>query len=222
MRAHRSVGSLLSVVMLGALGLGTGCATSRDVTRLEIPQAESTGPAAGKSVYIRSVKDNRRFEEAPSDPAVPSLGHGGATAASASDRLHAIARKRNTYGKALGDILLDETQTVETVVADTLKSAYRGMGYTVVDSANALPANTVVLDVKVDRFWAWMKPGFAALTFTADVATTIDVTSGGRAVRKTVAGRGEKKAQTGVLSNWREAYGRALGAYRDDATAKLR
>lgn len=223
MKTHRLPGRLASAAMvLGMLALGSGCATSRDAMRLDIPEAPAAAASTGKTVYIRSVKDARRFEDNPSDPSVPSLGHGGVGAVSAAERTRAIARKRNTYGKALGDIFLEEGQTVETVVADTLKSAYRGMGYTVADSGSGLPRDAVVLDVKVDRFWAWMKPGFAALTLTADVAATIDISSSGRSARKTVTGQGEKKAQTGVLSNWREAFSRALASFRDDAMSKLK
>lgn len=210
--------AVLTFVALGALALGSGCATSRDLMKLEIPQDSAPAASSGKSVFIRTVTDNRRFEENPRDPSTPSLGHGGAGAATEVERKRAIARKRNTYGKALGDILLEEGQTVETVVAGTLKSTFRDMGYAVLNSQNEVQTGTLVLDVSVDRFWAWMNQLGITLTFTADVTTTV---SGGRQGVKTISGKGKKLAQTGMSSNWQEAYSRALANFRNEVKVQF-
>lgn len=217
---HRTV---LMFVALGALALGSGCATSRDVMKLDVPA--DTGPAAanGKSVFIRSVTDNRKFQDNPSDPSIPSLGFGGASGASAAERKRAIARKRNTYGHALGDILLDESQTVEGVVSELIKSSLRGMGYAVVNDRNQLKGDTLVMDVSVDKFWAWFNPGFWALTLKSEVATSVKVehASGGTAQQKIVTGNGEKSAQMATSGTWAEVYQRALANYQENAKSQF-
>ena len=62
-----------------------------------------------KTAVIKIIEDKRVFEEKPKQANIPSL-KGGLQKATAADKAKAIARKRNGYGKAMGDIFLrDET-----------------------------------------------------------------------------------------------------------------
>ena len=111
----------------------SGCATNRGVVRLEQAAAQTPVQATGKTVFIDTVTDRREFQENPSSQDIPSLGFGGSAAATADIKRRAIARKRNTFGRALGDILLEEGQTVETVIRDALKRSFAELGYTVLE-----------------------------------------------------------------------------------------
>jgi len=200
-------------VFLAVITLGSGCATGRDALRLEVPAVTTAGTTNGKSVLIRSVQDKRQFESSPSKPSIPSLG--GADTPEA--RKQAVARKRNTYGKALGDVVLAEGQTVETVVRDALSVALRDAGFRVLGPQEQPQPDTLKLDVSVERFWAWMNPGFTALSFKSEIATDIQVTQGNRQEKKTVNASGELSAQMGTLSKWREVLTRALRDYIKNA-----
>lgn len=216
--------TVLMVVALGALALGSGCATSRDVMKLDIPQDAAPAASNGKSVFIRTVTDNRRFEENPGQPNIPSLGFEGTGAAPVEMRKRAIARKRNTYGKALGDILLEEPQNVEGVVGELVKTSLRGMGYTVVNDRNQVNSDTLMMDVRIDKFWAWFNPGFWALTLKSEISTTVSVdrASGGSRQQKTVNATAEKSAQVATSGTWAEVYQRAFEEYRKNARADLK
>jgi hypothetical protein len=144
----------------------TGCATNRSEVAL-VPMADKAGVIAerhGRQVSVTSVVDERVFQDGSADPSVPSLGFGGVEAATAEMRSRAIARKRNTFGKALGDVVLQEGQTVPKVVRAATEQALVDAGFTVVPMADAKPGTTAV-KVRIRQFWAWMTPGFWALTF---------------------------------------------------------
>jgi hypothetical protein len=213
MRIVRSSRLYLILTLLGVVVLGSGCATGRDALRLEVPAATAVATSSGKSALIRSVQDKRQFEEKPSKPSTPSLGETDTPAA----RKQAVARKRNSYGKALGDVVLEEGQTVETVVRNALAVALRDAGYRVLGPQEQPRPDTLALDVSIDRFWAWMNPGFTALSFRSEIVTRIQVNDGGRQYVKSIDAAGELSAQVGTLSKWREVLSRALTNYVKNA-----
>ena len=135
----------------------TGCATSRSELRLIAPSASLPVAALHDApiAVIRSVKDVRRFALAPSDPSTPSLGFEGAEKATAEVRSRAIGRKRNTFGMAMGDVLLQEGQTVDALVRDALTSALRDNGFNVLASGNGTPPK-LEIDVQITTFWSWI------------------------------------------------------------------
>jgi uncharacterized lipoprotein YajG len=156
-----------AVLVLACVGV-TGCATNRGV--LNVQTQVPPNPTSGKAVKIVTVVDQRKFEAASRNPSVPSLKDSDIANKAITER--AIARKRNTYGKALGDILLPEGQTVEGLVRDALTRAFRESGYRVVEEGDATP-----IEVEVDQFWAWFTPGFwaASLEFEAKIKIKGDV-----------------------------------------------
>ncbi|MCP3927681.1 MAG: flagellar biosynthesis protein, partial [Bacteroidetes bacterium] len=96
-------------IAISILLLGSGCATNRGIldVKVDIPQ----NPSEGKTIAIVRVTDIRQFEVAPLSPSVPSLR--GDDIENHAITVRAIARKRNGYGKAIGDIVLPEGRTVE-------------------------------------------------------------------------------------------------------------
>jgi hypothetical protein len=187
-----------------------GCATNRSEISIDSPIA--TPPASsGQAIVIRSVTDVRIFEEAPPDPSTPSLGFGGAGAASAEIKSRAVARKRNSFGQALGDVLLQPGQSVEGLVRQNLAEALAEAGYQVVTEAAAGPSPLVV-DVRIRKFWAWTQPGFWAITLAANISTDLEVQ--GAASPTTIDIHKRDTWQAATDGAWAEIVSMALAAYR--------
>ena len=143
----------ITVAILFVCAAMVGCATSRSEIKLSSPVAMPPGTAvsSGQTAVVRSVKDERVFEQASRDPSTPSLGFEGAAQASADTKARAIGRKRNAYGKALGDVLLQSGQTVEGVIREHLAAALAQAGYQVKGEDAAGPS-PLVLDAHIRQF----------------------------------------------------------------------
>ena len=205
---------------LSALFLLGGCATSRSV--LDIP-APAAGPASspnGKQVLINSVSDKRVFEAQPGSPSIPSLD--ADEQIDASIKLRAVGRKRNTFGKALGDILLKEGQTVEALTSAAIRQAFAEQGYTVITSKEQAVGVPYTVDASIDKFWSWMNPGFASITLSTEISTSLSVKSPGGADLQTVYVKASDNYQTGMEENWVEVINKAVRAYVDALKKRLK
>ena len=111
------------VVTFAIATILTGCATSRGVLDLKVPDLPN--PASSQAVKIMDVTDKRVFEIEPKKPSIPSLQNDEINDPKITRR--AVARKRNGFGAALGDILLPEGQTVEQLTRAALENALRGV-----------------------------------------------------------------------------------------------
>jgi len=181
----------------------TGCATSRGIMPLTVPAAGEAQTSRNVTVYISSVTDARVFESRPKSPDIPSLRGGSASQATEDIKARAIARKRNGFGKALGDILLPEDQTVSSVMREMVASAFRSAGYKVADS----PANAVSLDVTIDKYWSWINMGAWALTITAHAETDIKATYPDKKTKTyKVFAKGSHRPQMASTANWQKAF----------------
>lgn len=209
----------VKVAVLFVCAAIAGCATSRSEIRLSSPVAMPTSAAApsGRTAVIRSVKDERVFEQAPRDPSTPSLGFGGADQATAELKARAIGRKRNAYGKALGDVLLQSGQTVEGVVRENLAAALVQAGYQVKGEDDSGPS-PLVIDVHVKQFWAWFQPGFWAITLNTNITTDLDLS--GAASPTTISVHADDARQAATESAWMEIVGKALDDYRAQVMTK--
>lgn len=199
-------------ILISGIFIFAGCATSRGYIKLDMPPVDSTAKI-GKQVLIRSVSDNREFQDNPASPDIPLLGFGGIQQVSKEIKSRAIARKRNTYGKALGDILLEEGQTVEMVIYEELKNSLYALGYAVVDNKAEATQDTIIMDVSIDKFWAWFSPGFWAITIKGEIATTIDVFMPGRNEKKIIYASAINKGQVASEANWKKVYRMVLEDY---------
>ncbi|WP_350575164.1 flagellar biosynthesis protein [Pseudomonas sp. HY2-MNA-CIBAN-0224] len=103
--------------------------------------------------------DERNFQIKPRSADIPSLKNDEITDKSITER--AIARKRDGFGKAYGDVLLPPGLTVSGVVSEAVASAYRQAGYEVVPDAGARDVTKV--KVHIVEFWGWLSPGFFSL-----------------------------------------------------------
>ena len=163
---------LMSVMILWSVG--TGCATSRGVLEIDIPAVKR--PETGPAFKIVSVLDSRVFEERPSKPSIPSLKHRSQIGDPAITS-RAIARKRNGYGKAMGDILLPEGKTVMDLVRAAVTRAMNEVEIRVVNEDEPELDSARPVDVDIQQFWAWFSPGFwtVALEFDARLRITTDL-----------------------------------------------
>ncbi|WP_193557572.1 flagellar biosynthesis protein [Pseudomonas kairouanensis] len=156
--------SIRLAVGIAALTMLAGCATSRsevDVNVAPLSANQAVAPSNGKKVLISTV-DERVFQIDPRSPDTPSLKNDEVTDKSITER--AIARKRNGYGKGLGDVLLPSGRTVSQLVNESVAAAYKQAGYQVVTDPSAPDAAAV--KVHIVEFWSWFTPGF----FSVDVS----------------------------------------------------
>ncbi|ADE12369.1 hypothetical protein [Sideroxydans lithotrophicus] len=210
--------SLRSLMLIAALAVLTGCATSRSEVKLGGMDTANYTVTKSKVVLIRSVTDERVFEQEPSDPSTPSLGGEGANGASADTKARAIGRKRGGFGKALGDVLLENGQTVAGVVRENLTTAFKQAGYRTTSSAAEAGPSPMIVDVHIKQFWAWVQPGFWALTLNSHITTDLEISG---TAAPTVVSVSEKDSRQLVTdSAWIEIVDKTLKDYREQASAK--
>ena len=139
------------ILAVAALVLLAGCATNRaEVDVLRPGDTQTPAPSNGKKVYISAV-DDRVFQIKPSSSDIPSLKYDEIDDKSITER--AIARKRNNFNMAIGDVLLPEGRTVSELVGNAVATAYRQAGYEVVSSPGARDVSEV--KVNIIKFWSW-------------------------------------------------------------------
>ena len=194
-----------------------GCALGRDEIKLANAPlaAKSQLPSKGRTVFIRTVTDERVFAKNDNDTSLPSIEKDGDKA---EVRARAVSRKRIGYGMALGDVTLASGQTVAGQVTDTLRQALQQSGYTVVTQAGA--ANPIIVDVRVKKFWTWHKVGLAAITVSSDIHTELTIL-GAKSAPTALTVHVEDDKLVGGADATVESLEKALAAYRAEAVAKL-
>lgn len=206
---------IITVATIFAL---TGCATSRSVLDVQPPSGQP-GQANGKKVYINAVTDNRSFQTNPATPDIPSLDP--SEDQSDSIKARAIGRKRNGYGKALGDMLLKEGETVQSLTYKSIQEAFVEKGYTVINNKDQINKDTYVVNASIDKFWAWMNPGFWSITLSSEVSTDITVKSSKASTPIKASVKASDGYQVATEKNWTEIIQKSLQLYVEDLKAKL-
>jgi len=208
----------VALVALALISLAS-CATSRGVIDYRVDAGPN--PASGKVVYLDNVSAARVFEAKPTEPSIPSLKDGQITNKEITSR--AIARKRNGYGKALGDILLPEGRTVSDLFAEATVKALRDKGYVVVPKDSPEAKNGTPVSVTVNRFWCWMVPGFWAITLEGQVEVFVT----GPAIL--VSGKEEqvicsisRKSAAGGTKAWTTIIDQSLQEYMNELKARIK
>jgi len=214
MKAISRISILLILIFL------TGCATNRGVVQIQSPEKTPHLKSNGKEVYIKSVSDKRVFQENPKTQDIPSLGFGGSSSAKEAIKKRAIARKRNSFGQAMGDILLEEGQTVETVIADILKQAFQETGYKVINSKETVSDDTIIVKADIQNFWAYMTPGFWALTLSSDISTDIEMIFNDTQNKK-ITVHSEGKYQMATEGNWMEVVDLSVQKYLSEVKKEI-
>lgn len=211
---------VFAIVLFAGGFLLNGCATSRGLVSLIIPTSDKVAPSNGSEIYIRSVVDERIFEEAPKSPDIPSLDP--SEPQSEDIKRRAIARKRNTYGRGLGDILLNEGQTVMSVISDSLRQAFIEEGYTVIGNSANAGKNARIVDVEINKFWSWMNPGFWAITLSTEIGTDVTIQRAEGSEKRTIHIKAADQFQTAVEGNWLDVMHTALKDYIREVKTKIK
>ena len=213
--------SLITLAFATSALLFTGCATKRGEVALQVPTVKAeTAPSNGQQIYINSVVDKRVFEVKPPEPNIPSLDP--SEAQSDTIKARAVGRKRNGYGMALGDILLNEGQSVNSVVKNALTEAFVGKGYQVIENKEQITPQTYIADVKIIKFWSWMNMGFWALTLSCEIETNVDIKQEGNPQTYSLHVKAADSFQTGMESNYIEVMQKALQQYIAEAKTEIK
>ncbi|OSQ39865.1 hypothetical protein TMES_05175 [Thalassospira mesophila] len=149
------------------------CATGRSVVDLNAPSA-SPNPQNGTAIRLVNVVDNREFQIKPRSADIPSLSDSKINDRSITER--AYARKRGGFGKALGDVLLPEGETVANQIKSAITTGFRRAGYRVFDvnSTDTDAQTAIPVSANIMQFWTWMQPGFWQLTLHNRIKVSLD------------------------------------------------
>jgi uncharacterized lipoprotein YajG len=210
---------LVAATIISALFL-SGCATNRSTIDIPIAESNQSTKLNGKEIYINSVTDNRTFELKPSNPSTPSLDQ--SEAQGDLIKLRAIGRKRNSYGMGLGDILLPEGKTVESLIESSLKNQLRNNGYKIISSKDQITNSTYIADIKIHKLWSWMTPGFFALTLSTEISTDIAIKHGNSTDNKEISVHSSDTFQMATESNWAEVMRSAISKYETELNAEFK
>lgn len=205
---------LLSIV---ALVLG-GCATSRSIVDIKV--SPGTNPANGKEVKIVQITDGRKFEVAPKTQSIPSLNEEEIKDSKITSR--AIGRKRNTYGKAMGDFMLPEQRTVQDLVREAMTKALREKGYSVVEQSSASYQNGLPLEADIGQLWTYITPGFWSLTLEFETIVRIKGNVFPTSNEEQIRGYAQMSVQTGAESNWIETIQNGIDDFIKNFKEKLK
>jgi len=195
----------------------TGCATSRGV--IDIADEVSANPVDGLLVKFVRVTDKRNFQLKPKQAEIPSLKNGEINDSSITER--AIARKRNTFGQALGDILLPEGKTVMVVVENRLTEGFRENGYRVLTPDDRDYDKATPIEVDINKFWGWSSPGFWSLgiNFKTSIVVTAPVSGFSQGVE--FDSEVQERFQIASGSNWQTVINLSLRELNKDIEAEI-
>jgi hypothetical protein len=204
----------LSIVTL-VLG---GCATSRSVVDVRV--SPGPNPANGKAVKILQIIDSRKFEVAPRTQSVPSLNEEEIKDSKITSR--AVGRKRNGYGKAMGDFMLPEQRTVQDLVREAMTKALREKGYSVVEQNSVAYQNALPLEADIGQLWVYMTPGFWSLTLEFETILKIKGNVFPTSNEEQIRGYAQMSTQVGTESNYIETIQNGIEDFIKNFKEKLK
>ncbi|MFH0985031.1 MAG: hypothetical protein V1882_05790 [Candidatus Omnitrophota bacterium] len=205
---------------VGLVVASAGCTLNRSFIEVPVP-SESLIKPNGKQVYIRSIIDNRQFQDQPSTPDIPSLGFDELKNATPALKSRAIGRKRNCFGKALGDIMLDEGQNVEMIVRAATRNALNSLGYDVTDKREETKPDAITMDIAIDKFWSYFAPGFWAISLKSEITTTNTISVPGKDNPVVIMATAEENFQVASDANWKKVLRLAVDDFTAEAKTKL-
>jgi len=216
-RWYSARAALIFIAALGLLGGATGCATSRGILNIHIPSPAN--PTSGVAYKIVDVKDSRSFELKPPQPFIPSLKNGEINDRAITSR--AIARKRNGYGMALGDILLPEGDTVQDLTERAVARAFRETGLRVIAQGDPQWDEATPVEVDIQQLWAWMTPGFWSIGLDFDMRVRIKTDLGFFQDGDEAHGNIQLRTQAAGTRAWLNTINKGLEEFNRDLKSKL-
>ena len=151
-----------------------GCAPKGIFVSLPDEQAPSSISKKTK-IYIESVKDVRAFENDPKQASTPSLYKHNVNEVSAKEKQKYIGRTRNSYGKGLWNVILENKQRTTSVVRAHIEDAFRSNGYQVIKNENEIDKDTISVNAKIEKLWTYLTLGFSKVGLNMDIDTLLSV-----------------------------------------------
>ena len=151
-----------------------GCAPKGIFVSLPDEQAPSSISKKTK-IYIESVKDVRAFENDPKQASTPSLYKHNVNEVSAKEKQKYIGRTRNSYGKGLWNVILENKQRTTSIVRARIEDAFRSNGYQVVKNENEIDKDTISVNARIEKLWTYMTLGAVKVGLNADISTILSV-----------------------------------------------
>lgn len=182
--------------------------------------ARSTNPETGTTVAITRVDDMRHFEISPRDPSTPSLSDDKINDAVTTGR--ALARKRNGYGMALGDVLLPKGETVADLMEQAVADGFRKAGYRVVRKGDPGYDQAVPVTLQVSEFWSWLTPGLVQITIANRAEVTLRGSLPALAPDMTVHNETSEEMMAVFESDWQKLVAKGLDQLSDKVAETLK
>lgn len=192
-----------SIVALALASL-VGCATNRSEVDVTGPAPQAGTQGQGRQVYISAV-DERVFQIDPPSADIPSLKN-DEEVNDTSITQRAIGRKRNGFGKGLGDVVLPSGRTVSQLVGNAVATAYQQAGYQVVTTPTPSAA---AVNVHIIEYWSWFSPG--AFTVAVNNKAHLKIESPGAAPLEVISGARDSM-QVATDSDWKKINEQGLNA----------
>ena len=211
-RALQIIAGLVALSLIAG-----GCAITR--SQVALGAQAVANPASGTALKIVQVDDGRVFEINPRQPSIPSLkddeiGNKEITA-------RAVARKRGGFGKAFGDVLLPEGQTVAKVVKEALTRGFRESGYRVLQPGDAGYEEARPITASINQFWAWFTPGFWAITLECQADVQIRGDAGPFQAGDAVQAYARQSGMAATDDSWKEIVEKGVEDLVKNLRAKL-
>lgn len=192
------------IIIVLFLILLTGCVLGRRTVDLPV-QSFPEGQEPKGDVFIGDIKDNRAFQNKPSDPSIPSID-GDVNSLTPQEKGMMIGRQRGGFGNAAGDVALPANDSVVARTRQLLEEGFKKRGYSITSDPNAANSATAI----INQFWGWFTPGFWTITFEAQINCTIRPTKPEGLSPIIAQGHGRVQGQIASDANWQLAYQRAF------------
>ena len=199
----------------------SGCATKTSNFHIDFhidTRHAYTAPPApsadAPTAYVADIVDGRVFVDKTSHPGDPTPAM-----TSAEERARSIGRKRNGFGKALGDYKLKDGQTVQSIVRSVLEDALTESGFNVLHDAGAVTKDTFSLKGVIFKYWTWTDMGFWQLQLVTDIATNMKTENGDTF---TIEATERLGCQFGTEKNALQSMNNSIGKFRSAAAAKFK
>lgn len=196
-----------------------GCPASKGKFTLQNPEFQNYQNinSAKGVVFIASVNDKREFEDTPKNASIPSVHNRQVESLNAKEKDKYIARKRNSYGKAMENIILDGNQTVTNLVKTSVARAFANNGFYVLNDEKQINQNTIILKVDVLKFWSFFRPGFWSVAVNTHIKS--DVSTGSKNITTDVDHM--EKFQMVLDRDYQKVTNDALRIYEKQLTDKI-
>lgn len=207
------------ILLFAASFILTGCVTSRSELDLSEAISDDIQTAENeKTVIIDKYTDHRTFATNASTPDQPTYDPSEVF----NDEVKAkiIGRKRNGYGKALGDVVLAKNLTTEKIVKNIVSKAFSDAGYSVVTED---PNNKAVhVNIDLDKFWSWIDIGFWTVGVQANIMYSLELTYGNKSETINTYVKGEKRAAIALNNLWKASCLQIIDNSKKDLTQKIK